>query len=244
ALVFAALAIARKYFKTPAQDMKEAENADSSLPSVILANAVMIAVGLVLAFGLHTILVYVNRYFAMRDGAALMVLYPSAAIWWFLPGFAAVCLAWEITFKAWCLLNRRQAEAYRAFSNVKSGFDSTKVLRIMAIVIVLPIGVATVLALPMHCSLTDQAIQVGHYAKLHEAVLPYRDATELIQFDGYTLRDGSFERRAGLLVRFRQGQVWNSADCDDPKETVDSALIQIVVSATGLPIQHVEIEPK
>jgi hypothetical protein len=241
--VLAMFALARRFMRTSVEDAKLAEKVDASIPSVVVVNLVMLVVGLLFAIIVHALLVWSNRFIASKDGTALMVLYPSVAIWWFLPGFGALAVAWEITYRAWFLMNRAQAEAYRAYSNVKSGFDSTRLLRILAVVVVLPMVVATILALPIHTTLTAQAIRDGHFAKISEVVFSFADATELIQFDGNALRDGSFQPRAGVLIRFKDGRTWNSAETGDPTKQVDPRLIQLLVDRTRLPVGHVQLEP-
>ena len=236
------LALSRKYFAPSKEDVEVSEEVDTYLPNVILINACMILIGVFLAFGIHTALVAVNRLLAARDGIADIVLYPSSAIWWFLPGFAAVCLSWEITLQLWSLFSPSQAKAYRAYTTLKSGFDSTRVLRWMAILLVFSIAVATILALPIHTTLTPTEIRDGHFATLRETIYPYAEATSLTLFDRFG-GNGSFTPRAGILIRFHDGRTFNTADTDDPNPTVDSKLRELLIRKTGLQIQHVRIQP-
>jgi len=226
------------------QDKVKAQTADTSVPSVVLVNICMLAIGLIVLMGFHLFLITGNRFFASLDGPGNITIYPSSAIWWFLPGFASVCLAWEITYDIWQRWRPEQAKAYRAFSTVKSGFDSTKVLRLMAIFIVIPIGIASLLALPIHTTLTNDSIFDGHFAKVKPLVFPLSEATDMTEFKGYLNGDGNFVQRAGIVLRFKDGRSWNSANTDDPKASVDPQLRSYLVTRVNVPLQEVDLEPK
>jgi hypothetical protein len=114
----------------------------------------------------------------------------------------------------------------------------------MGILIVLPIAIATILALPIHTTITPTGVCEGRYASIREEVYPYSQATSLTQFDGYGLRDGSFAPRAGILIRFRDGRTFNTATTDDPKPTVDPKLANLLQTRTGLPLLHAHLQPQ
>ena len=126
----------------------------------------MIATAVVFAWTTHHLLVSLNRYLGTSDGPETSLrLWPQTAIWWFFPGFGAVVLCWEITLKLWSALGQGDtARSYRLWSDGRTGFDCTRILRWMALVIALPIGVFTFLALPMHTELRHQDIRVCGYA--------------------------------------------------------------------------------
>jgi hypothetical protein len=243
AAVLVGLALAKKFAKPPADPLLP-DQGDVALPSDFLVNLSMVLVCVLLALATHAALVAGNRFFATRSEQIELILYPSRAIWWFFPGFAALCLSWEILLRLWILFAPEQANAYRRFSAERSGFDSTRVLRWLAVLIVLPIGLLTLLALPIHTTLTRTGIDQGHFASLTREFLPFAAAQDLTLFDGYTLRNGSFQPRAGLLIRFNDGRSWNSADVGNAKATVDPRLLGILTRDTGLPLRHVHIQPQ
>jgi len=244
AVVLGAFALARRWMPVSSHDEEKALPADTSVPSVVLVNICMLAIGFILLMGLHLFLITGNRFFVSLDGPGNMTIYPSSAIWWFLPGFASVCLAWEITYDIWRHWRPKQAEAYRAFTNVKSGFDSTRVLRLMGIFIVIPIGIASLLALPIHTTLTNDAIFDGHFARMRPLTYPFSETTDMTEFKGYLDRDGNFVQRAGIILRFKDGRSWNSANTNDPKANVDPQLRSYLVNRVNAPLRDVDLEPK
>src|SRR5271154_419309 len=95
--------------------------------------AFMWGVGVCLALSFF-LLRAVNHLWAESDGAAILRLYPSAAIWCFLPGFAAISIPWPLT--VW-LLRRAgrtdEANSIDSDSSEKVGFDSFKVMKWLGI---------------------------------------------------------------------------------------------------------------
>ncbi len=200
-------------------------------------------VGIAFFWLTHLALVETNRALAASEGAAHFVLLPQTALWWFFPGFGALSLAWELTLLIWSTFgNKKRADLYDAWSARKAGFDSRRVLRIMALFIALPIGLLTFLALPMHDTLHETEIRSVGFAWGRLPVYRYSDARRMTIIAGFRTRDGKLTRRAGVVVDFRDGRRWSSADSGDFKEVVDPALVEFLRLKTGLPVQRSETE--
>ena len=130
-----------------------------------LVSAGMVIIGSVIVWGAHTLLVSLNQLFVSLEGTSDFVFLSQTATWWFLPGFAAITLAWEATLGTWSLMgNKNEAALYNYWTTAKAGFDLTRVLRIMTVAIVLPIAVLTALALPEHALLQKGEIRARGYA--------------------------------------------------------------------------------
>jgi hypothetical protein len=204
----------------------------------------MIAVAILFAWTTHHLLVSVNRYLAARDGPETSLrLWPQAAIWWFFPGFGAVALCWEITLKLWSAFGQGDtARSYRLWSDGRAGFDCTRILRWMALLIALPIGVLTVLALPMHTALRQRDIRVCGYAWAGCKTFEYSKAVRMTLIEGFPDRGGRLHRRAGIVLNFTDGRRWSSADIGDFSKSVDPALSGYLIERTGLPLKQAETE--
>jgi hypothetical protein len=203
----------------------------------------MVVVGAIFVYGTHSALVGLNRYLAMRDGSAQFVLWPQSAIWWFFPAFGAVGLSWEITFRLWTLFGHREdADLYNYWSSLKSGFNSPKLLRWIAVLIVLPVGILTVLALPEHTALRQDDIRDCGYAFTPCKTYRYADARRMTIIDGFRTRDGKLTRRAGIVIDFADGGRWSSAEIGDFKARLDPALEEFLENKTKLPYDYTETE--
>ena len=183
------------------------------------------------------ILSSLNVSFARAEGPAQIVLLPSSASWWFLPSFAALTFTWDLVLFLWSHLgNASNARQYDEWSARKTGFDARRVLHWMGVIVVLPVGVFTALALPMHTTLHENELRIREYASLSAHHYPYSDAKRLAVVKGYLLRDGSFERRPAVIVDFADGRRWSSADSRDTSEFVDPDLVAFLHQKTGLPV--------
>jgi hypothetical protein len=238
AAVIAALGLLRKYL--PARKTHPQAQPDSNLvredfgATNWAVYTCMIAVGIAFAFLVNRALVTANRSFAEAVGPATFRLLPVAPIWWFFAGIGALCLSWEITLFLWSLFgDRNRIGRFIDWTHQRGGFDSTRALRWMALLLALPIGVATLLAIPIHSSLCDDNIVVGHYAQLARQCLTYSRARRVALVDGLRDRSGKFAARAEIIVDFDDGSRWRSADNRDFTPEVDSGLAEFLQRKTG-----------
>ena len=247
AVVLAALGLFRRYLPTHRTDPQRQLDLQGDVEDFTYANvavyATMIVVGIAFALLSYKGLVWCNRQFAEAHGPAVFQLLPQRAIWWFFPGFGALCLSWEITLFFWSLFaGRSKVTRFSDWSSERAGYDCTRVLRWMALLIVLPIGVATLLALPIHSTLTDSEIIVGHYARLTREHLPYSQARRLMLVDGFRSREGKFTHRAEVILDFAYGTRWRSAENRDFTSKPDPGLAEFLAKKTGLPLEHAATE--
>ncbi len=240
------LAFARKYLK-PSTRLSEAQLSalDERFQHTKWAVGVgMIAVAVVFVWATHYVLVSLNRYLAASDGPGTgLQLWPQAAIWWFFPGFGALTLCCELTLQLWSVFgNSETARSYRLWSDGRAGFDCTRILRGMALVIAAPIGVLTVLALPMHASLRHEDIRACGYAWAGCKTFDYSKAVRMTLIEGFRDRDSKLHPRAGIVLDFSDGRRWSSADIGDFRNSVDPALSAYLVERTRLPLEYAETE--
>jgi hypothetical protein len=242
AAVIIALGLLRKYL--PARKTSPLPRLDEDFTGMQWAVSIsMLLVGLAFVLLVHKALVTANHYFAEADGPAMFQFAPSNAIWWFFPGFGALCSSWEITLLLWSLFeDRNRIARYVAWSDERNGFDSTRALRWMALFIAMPIAVITLLAIPIHSTLCDDSIVVGHYARLNRQRLPYSEARRLVLVDGFRDRSGKFTPRAGVIVDFHDGSRWSSSANRDFKSEADPGLPEFLQRKTGLPLEQAETE--
>jgi hypothetical protein len=208
----------------------------------------MIVVGICFVVGTYFALTGLNRLLAGSDGPASIRLFYQSAIWWFFPGFGAISLSWEITLQIWArFAGRETVNLFNDWScqtddfwgaSKYSGMDTRKVLRWMSLLIVLPIGIATLLALNMHASVGPGVIRDCGYAFKACQVYPLEDAVRLTEIAGFRNRTGKVMRRTGVVVDFKDGRRWSSAEWGDWSSTVDSHLEDFLVNKTRLRLKY------
>ncbi len=169
---------------------------------------VIVAVGFF--FGVHTALKSLSIHLAVSDGPALFRVMYQPAIWWFLPGFGSVCLAWEITIHIWGLFAGWKTIAlYRAwvkqtaFVYRRSVFyNQLAIYHWFSLLIVLPIAVFTLLALNMHTSIEESGMRVCGYAFKPCKDLSYSDLRTADYFPAYK---GKSRLAAKVVLKFADG---------------------------------------
>ena len=203
----------------------------------------MVAVGIGLGYGTYRILLFANQWFANADGPAIFQLLPSKWIWFFLPLFGALCVSWDISLWLWSFVeDRNRIQRYLEWSDARAGFNSTRALRWMTLLIALPVCILTLLALPMHSSVREDGITVRHYAGLSAVHHPYARARRLAWVDGFRGRDGVMTKRAEVLVDFDDSYQWSSVANRDLELLPDPGLVDFLQAKTGLPVLRAETE--
>jgi hypothetical protein len=237
-LIFSAF---RKYF--PARPDLVLQRYDrpegKRLPTGVFS-AFTITLGIVIAvggyFGLHA----TNRLLARVDGPSLAQIFPIAAIWFFLPAFAALSIPWPLTIALLRRTTYHDDAAYiEAEANLKSGFDCFRVMVGMNLFIVLPIALLTLLALPERLTLNDREIRWTHYASITPEVFEYSDIVQLTTVDGYRLRDGSFKSHKDLLIDFKNGHRLSANSVGDGGSEPSREEIDILLNKTGLILHEI-----
>jgi hypothetical protein len=247
-VVLLVFALARRYMsaasmKSPT-DQISLDDLDARFRSTKWIMGVsMVVIGVLFLGSVHAVLVWLNRLIATADGPADFRIWPQSAIWWFFPGFGAMTLSWEIALQLWSHFgNRDDANLYAYWSNLRTGFDATRLLRWLAVLIALPIGVLTVLALPMHTVFRQNDIRDCGYAFASCKVYRYADARRMTIIEGFRDRDGKLIERAGIVIDFVDGRRWSSADVGDFNRTVDPAFADLLIRKTKLPFSYAQTE--
>ena len=209
-----------------------------------------VAVMIIFAFGTWFVLSRVNMLLATIGAPQAIHLLPEPAIWWFFPGFGALACSWEITQQIFSsFVGREEINLYNDWANnttrgwVRSryqGLDSRRILRWMAICIAFPILLFVLLALPMHANIGPENIRDCGYAFKACTVYSLADATRITEISGFRDKSGELIHRAGLILDFKDGRRWSSAEWGDWKSTADPALKEFVLNKTGLTLGYSE----
>jgi hypothetical protein len=241
--VSATFAFARKYLTASSMRPPVGENLLIPFGGTSGVNICIIAVGVVFAASTYALLAWLSRLIATMEGPAEIWLWPQSAIWWFFPLFGAITLSWEIVLQLWSTFgNREAAYAYNYGWAQTAGFDSTRMLRWMGVFIALPIGIVTILALPMHVALGKDEIRDCGYAFSGCEVYGYVDARRMTAIEGSRNRYGMLVRRAGIVINFSDGQRWSSGDIGDFRDSIDPQLAEFLESKTHLPLNQAVTE--
>jgi hypothetical protein len=207
------------------------------LPTGIIGSA-MWAVGIGLAL-LFFVLRDLNHWRASLDGPSLLTQYATPFIWCFFPGFAAIAIPWPLT--VWYLrkVGRwEEADAIEDDSDSKGGGNQFRIMKWMSIGLVGPIAFFTLLAIPIHLSITDSEVRVGHYASIRSESFRLKDARRLTIVDGYRLKDGSFQAAKDVLIDFSDGRRLKGNTVGGGGTSVPEDVLRLFIEKTGLTPEH------
>jgi len=253
--VSAAMALFRKLLpaaKTFPRDLSSPDLEDRFMPLRSRIITVMLAIAMVFFLATWQGLEALNRYFAGLGGTAEFSVLPQSAIWFFLPGFGAICLCWELTLQAWALFsNRTTVNLFSDWTNQSPmfwgrfsypGMDSRKALRWLTLIVVVPIAAFTALALNMHTTFDQAEIRECGYAFKPCRVFQYSDIRRLVLVDGRISSKGIFLRWPQVVLEFPQGYRWSSAEWEDSDKATTIRLEQFLIGKTRVPIEEAQTE--
>ena len=241
AVVALTFALCRKYIPARAKNADSFGDIDASgrAPYIgVLIGVSFVTVGALSLFALKGL----NHLIASSDGPAELVVLPGNYLWFFFPIFGGITLAWELVLRLWAIFgDRKTAEAYKRWSDAKTGFRATSLLRWMIVGLALPIGIANILAVPMRASFMQTEIIVGRYAHIRPERHPYNSISRFAVVDGFLDRSGAFQSRPTVLLKFDDGSEWRSWTLTEDR-VLDPKLVNFLSEKLNHEPEHVHAE--
>jgi hypothetical protein len=178
---------------------------------------------------------YANHLWAQMDGPAEIRIFAVPWLWEFFPGFAALSVPWPLTLWLLRRMGRNdEADTIAERSNSESGFNSYRVLKWFSFGVALPIGLFTLPAIPIHLSVTDLEVLVGHYGEWKPEVFHLDQAVRATLVETERDRTGKVRRGRDLFIDFRDGRRLDANAAGDGGSSADPALVRLLLDRTGL----------
>ncbi len=180
-----------------------------------------------------------NHWWASLEGPSILTQYATPIIWCFFPGLAALATPWPLTIWYLRKVGRwEEADSIVDAADSKGRMNSFRVMKWLSMGVVAPIGLLTLLAIPIHLSISDSEVRVGHYGSLHSESFVLREARRMTLVDGYKLKDGSFHPAKDLLIDFADGRRLRGNAVGDGGTNIQEDVMRILVAKTGLTPAH------
>jgi hypothetical protein len=162
---------------------------------------------------------------------------------WLLPalflGLIFAALPMHVLYKA---LLRDRYEEYTMYCNLKAGFDTWKICRWLAIVILSVSALDAAAGLTARTAVTDRAIIIKSPLSLRERVYTFDQIDAIASIAGFKRRSGEFLPDPYYAVRFTDGSMWKSRDgLQNHKAAEIPALIEFLAKRSGRPIKTVQV---
>ena len=211
-----------------------------------------VAIGLLFAFSYHAVFMRLNMYLADTDGTADIRLLLNHEAGLFFSLFGSVTLSWEITLQLWSIFgDRREADLFAYWSGLgvrfryspgPADYNVRKILRWMALLIALPIGILEALALPVHTTFRQDDIRDCGYAFSPCKTYSYAGVRRMTMIQGIRDRDGKLLKDAGIVIDFYDGRRISSARNRDLEGSTLPAFAEFLQRKTRLPLNYAETE--
>ena len=212
----------------------------------IIINACNFVGAFVFFFGALFAFKAMNHRLAGPSLPGQIQLFPDTIIWFFFAGFGALTFPWEITLQVWALFgDRRTVFLYRQWQkrstfNYKGGQFKNELglYHWFILLVALPIGVASSLALNMRSTLGPSSIDYCGYGFRPCKALPYADVKTI----AYIAPNGAVKppAHAKLVIAFSSGVTWASTDWGDANKDVDPAMVRFLAARVPRPITGIE----
>lgn len=200
-------------------------------------------------FGCHAVLLQLSRSLASAPAASITVLY-QPAIWWGFPAIGGFTMAWEITLRIWSLAGHRTtANRYRELAKTFIGsyrgragaYNVQTFMRWSALLLALPAGVWSVLALNMHTTFEPAGLRECGYLFRPCALHAWSGLRQIDHVAGRIGSNGKYIPGPDVVLHFADGYKWDSSEWDPDPQTI-GAIEHFTTEKTGLPLGHLGIE--
>jgi len=210
-------------------------------------NLCCVATAILFLFATHFLLKFATQTLATSDGIPGLHILSQPAIWWFFPSIGALSLSFEIVLQAWSIFIARKTVnlysdwAARQPKKTKNGityYDSRKWCRWLALLIALPIGALTALALREHITFAEDGMHQYGFAFVAPKIYPYSQIRQVSQVDGVLGKHNKFIPRPYVVIYFADGYRWSQEDWDDTTQGITDELDATLTAHTELSFFH------
>jgi hypothetical protein len=208
-----------------------------------IVNLCCIPSGLTFLFVAHASFVAISQSLMNSDGISGFRVPYQPVIYWFMAGFGALSLCFEITLQIWALFightivnlyadwDSRQPKKSRGGITY---YDARSVLRWLSLLITLPIGLLSALALNMHTTFGDNNIHEFGYAFGAPRVYPYAAIRQVTHVHGVFNKHSKLVAHPYCVIDFADGHRWNQNNWDGSSAATERTIQAIMRRHTNL----------
>jgi hypothetical protein len=141
------------------------------------------------------------------------------------------------------LLKERYAE-YTLYGNLKTGFDSWRVIKFLALTIIIPSALLTCLAMDCYAGFTDDRMITNRFWGIGENVRAYQQITRIRQVQSFKAPNGNIIERPFYVLHFNDGSTWSTknqlyrfAEDSDLNQQKEAELIIFIAGKIGKEVE-------
>jgi hypothetical protein len=201
---------------------------------------------LVFAFAIGGLCFVSLRWLAQWNASGLrgsqFLLLPEKEIWLLPSAFLGTSLAVIPIHFLYKVLLRDRYEEYTMYCNMKIGFDTWKILRWFAGVMLCVAALVGAAGLTARTAVTDRAIIIKGPLSLRGREYAFDQIEAIASIAGTKTRSREFKSDPYHAVRFKDGSMWTSRDgLQNHKSAQLPALIEFLARSSGRPIKTCQV---
>jgi len=134
-------------------------------------------------------------------------------------------------------------EQYVIYGNLRVGFDSQNVVRLMAMIVGPIASIFSLLAMNCYTRFSDGGIAINRFLGVGEISYPYSRISAIKSVRYFKAPNGDIKEHPHFSIEFDDGERWATGDgLRDPDPETDRRLTKFVSSKCGKRPQEVDIE--
>ena len=176
-------------------------------------------------------------------GDSVFLFTPSPDYWW-LPsmflGIITAIIPLTLLFK---FLLGGDYDLYVVYGNLRVGFDSVRMVRLIAIIVGPVALVFSLLAMNCYTKFSEDGIAINRFLSVGEIRYSYSRISAIKSVRYFKAPNGDIKERPYFAIEFNDGENWTTGDgLRDPDPDLDRRLIEFVYGRSGKRPLEVEME--
>ncbi len=178
-----------------------------------------------------------------RLGTSLTLITPTIYYWMTLSLFLGMISSAPLLHLCYKALLRETYADYVLYNNMRAGFDTWKMVRRLAVAIVIPVLLLALLGLDTYMKVTESDMAVNGFWSFQERRYPFSAVKAVKSASHFRALNGKAVARPHYVFEFSDGTKWTTRDWlreVDPEN--DGKLAAFIANKTGRKIQTVEMD--
>ncbi|RJE72764.1 hypothetical protein [Reichenbachiella sp. MSK19-1] len=164
---------------------------------------------------------------------------------WFVIGiFSALGISTSIYILIVRLAKKKLASEYWRYYNLKYGFNASKLLKYLAIGILLVVTIFTSLTLNSNVKVFDESISINGIFDITPTKYDLNEVVEITEFEKAIAPNGKVVEKKHHSLKFTDGRTWRTTDDMRSFTKKDSTIIKYLLDRTNLVLKRAEIDEK
>ena|GEM_PF-3204110 len=176
-------------------------------------------------------------------GDSVFLYTPSPDYWWLPSIFLGILTAAIPLTLLYKFLLGPDYEQYVIYGNLRVGFDSQKVVRLMAMIVGPVALIFSLLAMNCYTKFSGGEITINRFLGVGEISYQYSRISGIKSVRYFKAPNGDIKERPYFSIEFDGGERWTTGDgLRDPDPETDRRLIEFVSGKCGKQPQEVDLE--